>query len=776
MLNPRKRSKRRRGVILSSKGWRRLLVAQQQSELVHNGGHPYTAETLNELTQLSPNTLAKVRSCKTPVDRQTLETYFNAFGLILTPGDYILPSSDADASDILAEQTHHPRASSSQLDWGEAIDVSVFHGRTEELATLERWILSDRSRLVGVLGMGGIGKTALSVKLAQQVTRRRRKGKRERRKGIGNGDRLSESEFEYVIWRSLRNAPPLETLLGELIPFLSAGRESQVEIRFLLQCLRNARCLVILDNLETILLSGEYAGQYRAGYENYGELLQLIGESAHSSCLLFTSREKPAEMATLEGIELSVHALQLQGSPEAAQRLIQAKGLSGSEAQQQQLCDRYGCNPLALKIVATSIQDLFGGDIAVFLAEDIVIFNSIQRLLEQQFNRLSSLELTVIYWLAINRDWTAISELTEDIFPGVSKANLLEALESLSRRSLIEKQAGSYTQQPVVMEYVIECLIEQVCQEITAKRSNLSLFCSHALLKTTVKDYVRESQIRLILEPIASQLRSTFQTSKALEEKFQAILSQPRNESTPLSGYGGGNLINLCRYLQFDLTGYDFSRLTIWQADLQKINLHRVNFAHANFAKSIFTQTFGGIISVAFSPNGELLAGGDTNGRIRLWRVADGQTLLSYQGHNQWVFSLAWSPDGQILVSGSADRTVRLWDPNSGQCLKTLQGHTARIWSVAWSPDGKTLASGSADQTVRLWDSSSGQCLKTLQGHTGWIWSVAWSPDGKTLASSSADQTVRLWSSKRGQCLKTLQGHTSYVCSGGLESRWKNPR
>ena len=87
--------------------------------------------------------------------------------------------------------------------------------------------------------MGGIGKTALAVKIAQQL----------------------QEQFEYVIWRSLRNAPTLETLLGELIPFLSEGQETQGEIKLLLQCLRSSRSLIIFDNIETILRPGECAGQ-----------------------------------------------------------------------------------------------------------------------------------------------------------------------------------------------------------------------------------------------------------------------------------------------------------------------------------------------------------------------------------------------------------------------------------------------------------------------------------------------------------------------------------
>ena len=736
-------SKRKRGVILSLVGWQRLQEAQKQSESEANGGQAYTLEELNELTGLSMNTLTKIRRRLTPVDKRSLSDYFSTFQLTLTPKDY-------------AQTTAAVRGSSQQItpiqqDWGEAIDVSVFYGRTEELATLETWIQVNRCRLVGMLGIGGIGKTALAVKIAQHL----------------------REQFEYLIWRSLRNAPPLETLLRELVPFLSNQQETEAKMGKLVQCLRDSRCLVILDNMEAIFQAGERAGEYRPGYQEYGELLTLVGETAHQSCFILTSREKPAELATFEGIELGVRSLHLRGSKEASLALIQASGLVGSEEQQQQLGVRYSCNALALKIVATSIQELFDGEIGVFLEQDTAVFNGIQKLLDQQFNRLSPLEQTIMYWLAINREWTKISELEADIVPSVSQPKLLEALESLRWRSLIEKQVGRYTQQPVVMEYVTKRLTEQVTRELVqtssplfpSSEAPLLLFHSHALIKTTVKDYVRESQIRLILVPIADQLGTIFQTSKALEEKFQEILGLLRDESTPLSGYGGGNLINLCRHLQFDLTGYNFSHLTIWQAYLQQVNLHRVNFAYANLAKSIFTQTFGGILSVAFSPDGKRLAAGDTNGEIRLWRVADGQTLLSYRGHTHWIWSVAWSPDGRILASGSADHTVKLWNPSSGQCLKTLSGHTNIVWSVAWSPNGRILASGSTDHTVKLWNPSNGQCLKTLSGHTNTVWSVAWSPNGKTLASSSDDQTVRLWNSSSGECRKTLLGHTNWICS-----------
>lgn len=167
--------------------------------------------------------------------------------------------------------------------WGEAIDVSVFFGRTQELALLEQWIVQEHCRLVAVLGMGGIGKTALSVKLVQEI----------------------QSEFEYLIWRSLRNAPSLQDLLAELIQFLSQRQETDLpetvdgRVLRLIEYLRSSRCLLVLDNAETILHEGKCltagdrycTGDYQEGYEGYGQLLRCVAETVHHSCLVLTSRK-----------------------------------------------------------------------------------------------------------------------------------------------------------------------------------------------------------------------------------------------------------------------------------------------------------------------------------------------------------------------------------------------------------------------------------------------------------------------------------------------------
>lgn len=695
------------------------------------------------------------------------------------------------------------RPSWCREDWSDAMDVSMFCGRTEELALLKRWVQHDRCRLIMVYGMGGIGKTSLAVKLAQQLCSQ---NEQETRQPLDCGQSCPPP-FRYIIWRSLRNAPPLLILLADLIEFLSDCQETAQQIpqdvagrvSRLLHYLRKQRCLLVLDNAETILQSGKPVGYYRKGYEDYGDLLQLVGTVQHQSCLILTSREKLDEVAVLEGDLLPVRSLQLAGLliPEV-QTILVTKGLYGTEAEIQQLAISYNGNPLAIKIVATSIRDLFSGNIATFLAQNTMTFSGIRLLLNQQFGRLSHLEQQVMYWLAINREPTSLADLQADLVPLVSSTILLECLESLKRRSLIEVVAVSdpsslieVTQQPVVMESMTDCLIEQVCQELEAmgrshneaaileknygdlthlqmqpsilslesSRSALPLFHTHALIKATAKDYIYRSQIRVILTEVASRLKMIWGTQSSIEYHLQKVLSVLHQQYSNISGYGGGNWINLCNYFKINLAGLNFSYLSIWQADLRQVQLHHTNFAYADLAKSVFAEIISNTLSVTFSSDGQLLASGDGSGKIWLWQVVRGdlspssvaKLLLTLQGHEGWVHSVCFSPRSAgtnknlLLASGSADCTVRLWNAETGRCLKILQGHTSAIWRVSFSPDGRWLASSGDDNTVRLWNPISGECLHILQGHTNQVYALSFSPDGRILASGSSDETVRLW-------------------------------
>jgi WD40 repeat protein len=677
----------------------------------------------------------------------------------LVPISPVMPQKLINTSE--AQDSEHGRRSTlnmashdegEQVDMGEAPHVEHFYGRVDELATLKRWIVDEQCRLVSIIGVGGIGKTSLVAKLIDQ----------------------QPHAFRAVFWRTLLNAPPLERILQECLQFLTSEQwieipqDPEEQMRLLLAQLRKRRCLLVLDNAEAVLKSGSSTAEYKVGYEGYGKLVRRIGESRHQSCLLVTSREQLREIAWLSGEGTSVHSYRLGGlKVEDAQYILEGKGLSGEERSWKVLVACFSGNPMMLALISPTIRESYRGIVSQYLMDfgDIPLsaYPDLHTLLDEQFQRLSPLEQQIFYWLAIEREAVSLQDLQKNIVQPVSKVDMLTAIEALQRRSWIERrESGRFTLQPAIMDAVIDRFNEIVVREII--KDQPELFASHALMKAQAKAYIRESQFQLILNVIAQKLFITMGRRK-VEEAFRQRLVARRNLPEEQDNYEAGNILNLLVQAGSDLRGYDFSRLVVWQAYLQGIDLPDVNFAQADLATSMFTDTLGSVLYVAFSPQGDVLVAGTSIGEIRLWHAVSGLPLPAIQGHSNWVRSVAFSPDGKMLASGSDDQTVRLWEVSSGEALTILQGHSHLVRSVAFSPDSKTLASGSADWTVRLWEVSSGKALTILQGHSHWVKSVAFSPDGKTLASGSEDQTVRLWEVSSGKVLTILQGHIGAVNS-----------
>jgi hypothetical protein len=323
-------------------------------------------------------------------------------------------------------------------------ELDNFYNRTLELTTLQEWIVRDRYRLITIFGWAGIGKTALAIKFVRNF----------------------QQDFECIIWKNLFYNPVLEELLPEILnllpqrPKIDNTLSLNQQIVQLIDYLKNHRCLLIFDGIDSILCSDRLAGFIRNEHRNYSHLLQRISREAHQSCLLLTSQDEPADMLLLKSNK--VDSLQLKGLGESGKYIFEEKKLNYPYSWEL-LIKKYDGNPLALKLVASTIQELFNGKVDDFLSQStelgVVIPDIFKEIFDQKFTYLSELEKKIICILASNRQPITWQQLQSYLPKTIYFSELTQILMTLKKRSLVEviadRDSATFTLPSMVMKYVL---------------------------------------------------------------------------------------------------------------------------------------------------------------------------------------------------------------------------------------------------------------------------------------------------------------------------------
>ena len=310
--------------------------------------------------------------------------------------------------------------------------ITHFYDRTLELQTLSHWLTTQNPRLISVLGLSGIGKTTLVKQFLD----------------------LNLPQFDLIIWKSIKLTPSLDTIITEIFRFINAELiQTDHKLTQFFTLLRQQKCLLILDDVQELFTSGQFAGQYKHECKEYKTFFNKMIEMEHQSSLILIGQEQCQEMLCLDEDLYPVKCLELKGLDNTA--ILKSMGLK-DEDNWLTLLNLYEGNPVYLKDIASLIKNIFLGNVSEFLTEDSLILTEDMKFrLNELFERLSAIEQRIAIELSQSNQLMSREDLKQAL--SLSSTELINGLQSLNKRYLLKPIKGekpSFNLSPLFREYV----------------------------------------------------------------------------------------------------------------------------------------------------------------------------------------------------------------------------------------------------------------------------------------------------------------------------------
>lgn len=613
---------------------------------------------------------------------------------------------------------------SSRAELG--VQIAGFEGREEELGHLTRLLAQETTRLVLVQAMGGMGKTWFTRKF------------------------YSDASHEYTrrAWVSLVNAPdPSQCVVSVLRQFGIAVEPDLCTddlLEALAERLADAPSLIVLDNFETALTAGTTQPELAEAYEEFFWMV-----TAHDKArLILTSREVPAffdELGPPHACTVKLDGLDLS----SVRRILGPRGVSGEPGDWKDLSELYSGNPQLLRLAAGNISAL-GGDIRYFLSHHVDSVLEETDLFEWHVARTRDEEQAILYWLALTRDPTRMKDLELLLWPrhssGLGSADILRRLRS---RDLVQwTEPDSLSLQPAMLAFLTKRLMVAMFHAVAQLLEGQAAVAptsldSFALSLGSSPPYVRERVREELVKPLISQLEQTVGSRAALDRQLRGVFASLRDSERLKAGYAATNIATLLIERGSPLTGLDLSGLTFRHWDLSEVNLVDVDLTESDMVECRFAHTFGNMLCICGTDSRRLVAAGGTDNRVWIWDTG-GIHHGRLVGHANWVRSVAFSPDGSLLASVSSDSTLRTWRMDDMSAMSEHVLSRKRLWSVAWLDD-TTIACGDEDGYLHLVSVAKTTPAQALSAHQGRLMSLCVVDNGGLMVTGGTDGFARLW-------------------------------
>lgn len=391
--------------------------------------------------------------------------------------------------------------STIQVNW-DAIPAPLrLFGRQQELARLEQWICTEGCRLISLTGLGGQGKSALAAEIVGRLADQTEDNFTGHQSEAALKTSLLPKNFDAIFWCSLAGISSFAQLiaywwrwcgaLAELtdLEWLAQDTPIEEQLAYLFLYLRQQRCLLVFDQVETILQPSVFTGAYNQGWDHFPELLRRMAESEHQSCLLIISREELPEFTHLTRKTSMVRMLALQGLTTAdSVAMLRSHGFTVEERLLVDLAQQYAGLPIALTGLSAMHQHIPSSQLPALLLRDLPLFDELYKLCAQQFTRLSAPEQELLFWLTLAQADVPFDTFWQTVICVEANGRGLDTYQSLLRRSLIQLDPISQVVKlpMLILRYTMQYFIELIVAELLLVWQTLAHFAQPALPQSPI--------------------------------------------------------------------------------------------------------------------------------------------------------------------------------------------------------------------------------------------------------------------------------------------------
>lgn len=576
-------------------------------------------------------------------------------------------------------------------DWGDAPPHMDIFGRREEMAWLNERV-QEGVKIFCLVGTGGIGKSTLARNWADALV----------------------DESDAVIWISFKNRPDPSEVFRKICQLLVPEHTIPVKSVFehiddLIDLLKCKKAIIILDNMESVMKSGDETGDFIEGFSYIERFLTRFADITTQSAVLLTTRELPNCIESFANSHPAIcRFYNLPGlDKEAVKQIVAFHGLTWkNEENLEKFSEHHGGSPYAITLASSTVLSDYGGVIDNYVESAGKLPSKLMKLLDTQIIRLSDLQKTILYLLAVERVPVSLQSIFDSLAHSYFEDEIKDALAQLRHKSLLEpvNENGCYYIQNVLCDYATD----QICKEMTGciinvirtkeMSSNDRLLRDLHIITATASHEIREAQTRTLVKPIYKNVSARFGAARIRPELYKAIRSIGNDPSTV--GFAVGTLVTMMLQTAEELNGLDLSETLLWSCDFEFSDLIDTDFRGSDLRLSRFREVLDAVSCVAFGKDNDEIFFGTSDGKIHVQNLKE-NSLSAKKIHSGYVRGMSYDRKNGVLLTVGEDRKLHVLDPENLLEKEVVETEDHSLRFVSLSKEGKRIYGGDGGLVVQ---------------------------------------------------------------------------